>query len=698
MSNPSSEPRFFNQEASLLEFNQRVLTLAERESNPLLERLKFLCISASNMDEFFEVRLAAILELTRNPAARTIPDGMRPTEAVKMLHERAHGLVANQYRVLNELLIPELKQQGIHFLHRSRWTSRQKRWLKDYFENYLQPVLTPLGLDPSHPFPRVLNKTLHFIVSLSGRDAFGRASDMAVVRVPRSLPRVMELPSKLGDGKNFVFLSSILHAHVDELFPGMQVRGCHQFRLTRNTNLFVDEEVVDDVASALEGELSHRDYGDPIRLEVSDTCPPEMSEYLLDQFELPSEALYQVAGPVNLPRLSTVPGLASRADLEFPPFSPAPLPEGSTTPARHPGHGDAPVGLFGRIRQGEILLHHPYQSFAPVIDFLRQAAVDANVLAIRMTLYRTGENSAIIDALARAARNHKEVTVVAEVRARYDEDNNIRQAIRLQEAGAHVVYGVVGLKTHAKMILVVRREPYGLRRYMHLGTGNYHQITTRFYTDFGLLTDNEALGRDCARIFQQLTSLGTTEGLEVLLQSPFTLHAGLIQRIEREAKHAREGRQARIVAKMNGLQGKKIIETLYEASQAGVQIDLIVRGICCLRPGVPGLSETIRVRSILGRYLEHHRVFFFGNDGDPELFLASADWMKRNLLGRVETCFPVREPALFRRVYEEGLNVYLRDTAGAWTLEPDGSYRSVQPAAGEEPFSAQEWLMKQYGG
>lgn len=697
MSDPTSEPRFFNREASLLEFNLRVLALAERAAIPLLERLKFLCISASNMDEFFEVRLAAVLELTRNPAARTIPDGMRPTEAVRMLHERAHVLVGNQYRVLNEQLIPGLKQRGIHFLHRTRWTSRQKVWLKDYFENNLQPVLTPLGLDPSHPFPRVLNKTLHFIVSLSGADAFGRASDMAVVRVPRSLPRVIELPSELGEGKNFVFLSSILHAHVDELFPGMQVTECHQFRLTRNTNLFVDEEEVDDVAAALEGELSHRDYGDPIRLEVSDTCPPGMSEYLLAQFAISPDALYQVAGPVNLPRLSAVPDLAGRTDLEYPAFSPAPLPEGSTTPARHPAHGDAPVDLFARIRQGEILLHHPYQSFAPVIDFLRQAAVDPNVLAIRMTLYRTGENSAIIDALERAARNHKEVTVVAEVRARYDEDNNIRQAIRLQEAGAHVVYGVVGLKTHAKMILVVRREPNGLRRYMHLGTGNYHQITTRFYTDFGLLTDDEAIGRDCARIFQQLTSLGTTEGLEVLLQSPFTLHKGLIDRIEREAIHAREGRPARIIAKINGLQEKKVIEALYEASRAGVEIDLIVRGICCLCAGVPGLSDKIRIRSILGRYLEHHRVFYFGNDGKPELFLASADWMKRNLLGRVETCFPVRDPELFRRVYTEGLEVYLKDNTGAWTLETDGSYRSVHPSGEEEPFSAQEWLMEKYG-
>ena len=698
MSETDSKARFINREASLLEFNQRVLSMAKRADIPLLERLKFLCISSSNMDEFFEVRLAGIIELTRNPSARTSPDGMHPTDAVNMLSKDAHELVADQYRVLNDELIPALAADKIHFLHRHRWSKAQKDWLRHYFQDNLQPVLTPLGLDPSHPFPRVLNKALHFIVSLSGQDAFGRAIDKAVIRVPRSLPRIIELPAKLGKGKNFVFLSSILHAHVDELFPGMTVNECHQFRLTRNTNLFIDEEEVDDITTALEGELSHRDYGDPIRLEVSDTCPAVLTSFLLDQFGLQKRALYQVAGPVNLHRLSTVPGLAGRPDLEYPAYAPASLAEGSTTPARHPVHGDAAVDLFSRIRAGDILLHHPYQSFAPVVDFLRQAAADDGVLAIRMTLYRTGDNSAIVDALERAARNGKEVTVVAEVRARFDEDNNIRQATRLHEAGAHVVYGVVGLKTHAKMVLVVRREADGLHRYMHLGTGNYHHITTRFYTDFGLLTANEAIGRDVARIFQQLTSLGTTEGLEVLLQSPFSLHKGLIERIDREAEHARAGNPARIIAKMNGLQEPKVIEALYAASAAGVEIDLIVRGICCLRAGVPGLSDNIRVRSILGRFLEHHRVFYFGNDGDPELLLASADWMKRNLLGRVETCFPVLDPALFRRVYTEGLEVYLKDTLGAFALQADNSYQTVTASDDQQPFSAQQWLMDKFSG
>jgi polyphosphate kinase len=696
MTDSNAEPRFINREASLLEFNRRVLALAGRTDIPLLERLKFLCISSSNMDEFFEVRLAGILELTRNPIARTVPDMMHPGDAVRMLHEAAHHLVTEQYRVLNEQLIPALAEQGIHFLHRARWTTEQQAWLRDYFQDNLQPVLTPLGLDPSHPFPRVLNKALHFIVSLSGHDAFGGRVNMAVVRVPRSLPRIIELPVGLGEGKNFVFLSSILHAHVDDLFTGMTVTGCHQFRLTRNTNLFVDEEEVDDVATALEGELFHRNYGDPLRLEVSDLCPDGMVNYLLDKFGLDRMALYQVAGPVNLPRLSAVPGLVGRPDLEYPPYLPAPLPEGSTTSPGQLAQGEVRVDLFARVRQGDILLHHPYQSFAPVIDFLRQAAADPNVLAIRMTLYRTGENSAIIDALEHAARTGKEVTVIAEVRARFDEDNNIRQAARLHEASAHVVYGVVGLKTHAKMLLVVRREPDGLKRYVHLGTGNYHHITTRFYTDFGLLTANKAIGRDVARIFQQLTSLGTTEGLEVLLQSPFTLHSGIIERIEREAAHAAAGNPGRIIAKMNGLQEPKVIEALYAASAAGVEIDLIVRGICCLRAGVPGLSENIRVRSILGRFLEHHRVFYFGNNAEPELFLASADWMKRNLLGRVEIGFPIRDPELFERVYAEGLDIYLRDTGGAFQLESNGSYREVLPANGQEPFSAQAWLMQKY--
>jgi len=698
---PGAESRFINRESSLLEFNRRVLSLAERQDVPLLERLKFLCISSSNMDEFFEVRLAGILELTRNPNARTVPDGMHPSDAAKMLHETAHQLVAEQYEVLNDQLIPALADAGIHFLHRARWTPEQKDWLRNYFQDNLQPVLTPLGLDPSHPFPRVLNKALHFIVSLSGRDAFGGTTNMAVVRVPRSLPRIIELPAELGDGKNFVFLSSILHAHVDELFSGMKVNACHQFRLTRNTNLFVDEEEVDDVATALEGELSSRDYGDPIRLEVSDTCPDELSRYLLDQFKLGVRSLYQVNGPVNLTRLSAVPDRAGRPDLEFPPYTPACLPSFTPITAKHTSDSDSDTktDMFARIRRGDILLHHPYQSFAPVIDFLRQAASDPNVLAIRMTLYRTGENSAIIDALERAARNGKEVSVIAEVRARFDEDNNIRQAARLHEASAHVVYGVVGLKTHAKMVLVVRREPDGsLKRYMHLGTGNYHHITTRFYTDFGLLTCDEAIGRDVSRIFQQLTSLSSTEGLEDLLQSPFSLHSGMIERIEREARLAQEGKPARIIAKMNGLQEQKIIEALYAASQAGVQIDLIVRGICCLRAGVPGLSENIRVRSILGRFLEHHRVFYFGNDGNPELFLASADWMKRNLLGRVETCFPVKDPVLFERVYKEGLEIYLRDEKCAYILQTDGSYLPVTATheADALPFSAQGSLMQQY--
>jgi polyphosphate kinase len=560
-------------------------------------------------------------------------------------------------------------------------------------------VLTAPGLDPSHPFPRILNKTLNFVVSLSGRDAFGRSIGYAVVRVPRSLPRVVKLPAEAADGDNdFVFLSSIVHAHVERLFPGMRVKGCYQFRVTRNTNLFVDEEEVDDISSALQGELSQREYGYPVRLEVVDTCPDDTRAYLLRQFGLDEKAVYQVNGPVNLHRLRAVPELTGRADLQYGGHTPAPLPAISQGGLTRQLRNEKKTDIFARIRMGDILLHHPYQSFAPVIDFLRQAADDPEVLALRMTLYRTGENSAIINALERAARNGKEVTVIAEIRARFDEEHNIRQATRLQEAGAHAVYGVVGHKTHAKMILVVRREDGRLRHYMHLGTGNYHHITTRFYTDFGLLTANEAIGRDGVRIFQQLTSLGSTENLEVPLQSPFTLHTGIIRRIERETEHAIAGRPARIIAKMNGLQEKKVIDALYAASAAGVQIDLIVRGICCLRPALPGLSENIRVRSIIGCFLEHLRVFYFENGGQAELFLASADWMKRNLLGRVETCFPIQDPTMQKQIAEEGLEIYLRDTAGAWELQADGSYRRVEPERGDAPFSAQEWLIEKYSG
>ncbi|WP_294945883.1 polyphosphate kinase 1 [Sulfurivirga sp.] len=692
--------RYINREYSLLQFNRRVLEMAQDENTPLLERLRFLCISFSNMDEFFEVRLASLYEMLNDGNVRTQPDGLTPREAIDMLTDEAHRLVNDQYDTFNHILIPELAQEGIRFLRRPNWTDEERRWVRQYFTERMLPVLNPIGLDPAHPFPRVQNKALHFIVSLEGEDAFGRRIPMAVVQVPRTLPRVVRLPKEVSGGDNdFVFISSILHANVSMLFPGMTVTGCYQFRVTRNTNLFIDEEEVDDLMKALAGELSGRQYGDAIRLEVADNCPPHLVDFLLERFGLTERELYQVHGPVNLHRLMSVPDMVERPDLKFPPFQPTLPLEGVKRGKRFQlfGGKKAPRDIFESIRQRDILLHHPYEAFLPVVRFVREAARDPKVLAIRMTLYRTGEDSPIVDALEQAARAGKEVTAVVELRARFDEDNNIQQARRLQEAGAHVVYGVVGYKTHAKMIHVVREENGRLVQYAHLGTGNYHHVTSRFYTDFGLLTAHEGICRDVGRIFLQLTSLGRAPELDYLLQAPFTLHSGLLERIRREADNARAGHPARIVAKMNGLQEKAIIDALYEASQAGVEIDLIVRGICCLRPGVPGLSENIRVRSIVGRFLEHHRVFYFENHGErPELFISSADWMRRNLLGRVETACPILDPDHFQRVYTEGLALYLRDNQGAWTLGPDGRYERLRPAEGEDPFSAQQYLIDQY--
>ncbi len=693
-----SYPRYINKEMSLLEFNRRVLAQAQHTQIPLLERLKYLCISSSNMDEFVEVRLARLYELSQEPGVLTTPDSQDPKVVIKNLLHAAKQIVEEQYHTLNNILIPELEKEHIHFLRRNHWTEQHNQWITQFFAESLQPVLSAVGLDPSHPFPRVLNKSLNFIVSLEGKDAFGRSNGLAIVPVPRSLPRIVKLPPEATEGENdFVFLSSILHANVSRLFPGMTVTGCYQFRVTRNTNLVIDEEEVDDLMSALRGELSARQYGGSIRLEVADNCPRNIIDYLLDRFQLDEEALFQVNGPVNLHRLNAVPDMANRPDLLFPPFAPKKrnLKRKTKNPFKLFKRQEVAETLFDQIRQKDILLHHPYDAFTPVIDFLQHAATDPNVLAIRMTLYRTGENSKIIKALERAAQNGKEVTAVVELRARFDEDNNIIQAMRLQDAGVHVVYGVVGYKTHAKMILVIRREGDKIQRYTHLGTGNYHHVTTRFYTDFGLLTANPAIGQDASKIFQQLTSLGDTKDLDVLLQSPFTLRTSMIEKIQREAQNARLGKPARIIAKMNGLEEVTIIDALYEASQAGVKIDLIVRGICSLRPGIPGLSENITVTSIIGRFLEHHRVYYFLNtDAQPELYGSSADWMRRNLWARVETCFPLLDPDCFQRVYEEGLAIYLKDNTGAWLLQPDGSYQPKQD--NQPPFNAQQSLIEQY--
>ncbi|MEY4762170.1 MAG: polyphosphate kinase 1 [Pseudomonadota bacterium] len=672
---------FSNRELSFLEFNQRVLAQAQDPNTPLLERVRFLCISCSNLDEFFEIRVAGLKQMQDAGANQAGPDGLGVDAQLAAIHERALELVREQYECLNKALLPALAREGIQLLDAEELSPPQLEWLAGHFHAEVEPVLSPLGLDPARPFPRIQNKSLNFIVQLSGEDAFGRDSELAVLQAPRSLPRVVGLPAMLGGG--FVLLSSIVHCFVAMLFPGMDVRGCHAFRLTRNSDLFVDDEEVDDLRRALEGELAHRRYGAAVRLETDASCPTEIVDFLLEHFALSRADHHAVDGPVNLNRLTAMVDMIPRPDLKFPAFA----------PAMHRRIVAQP-DLFTAIRHQDILLHHPYQSFAPILDFVRQAAADPNVLAIKQTLYRTGADSPIVDSLVAAAHAGKDVTVVVELRARFDEEANISLATRLQEAGAHVMYGVVGYKTHAKLCLIVRREPEGLRRYCHLGTGNYHPGTSRTYTDYGLFTCHPGIGSDVHEIFLQLTSITRTPTLQHLLQSPFTLHAGLLSRIDREAELARAGTGGRIIAKMNALVDPEIIEALYRASCAGVRIDLIVRGVCCLRPGIPGVSENIRVRSIIGRFLEHPRVYCFGNNGDPALFCSSADWMERNFFRRVEVAFPILDPGIRDRIVSD-LELYLEDDRQAWHLGSDGRYSRASPI-GQGSFSAQQTLLERY--
>ncbi len=612
------------------------------------------------------------------------PDGMSPDRVLAAISERVRSLVKRQYQLLDEELAPELAKVGIVFLRRAEWTPEQQHWSRRHFRKELLPLLQPMGLDPAHPFPRVLNKSLNFIVSLEGKDAFGRESGFAIVTAPRSLPRLIEVPESLSSGSPWVFLSSLIHAHVDELFPGMSVKGCYQFRLTRNSDLFVDEEEEQDLMRALEGELHGRNYGAAVRLEVADNCPGRLTDYLLERFGLSELDLYRVHGPVNLARLAAVPDAIDRPELKHRPAKASTIPELS--------RGSS---IFDILKKQDLLLHHPYQSFAPVVEFLRQAARDPQVLAIKQTLYRTTEDSPLSDALIEAARNGKEVTVVIELRARFDERTNIDLANRLQEAGAYVLYGVVGHKTHAKMILVLRREGRKLRRYVHLGTGNYHSRTARTYVDFGYLSSDKYVGRDVQQIFHQLTGLGQAQELQKLLLSPFTLGPGLRDRIAAATAAARDGKPARIQARMNALTHGPTIRALYEASIAGVKIDLLVRGICCLRPGVPGVSENIRVRSALGRFLEHARIYHFEIDGKLETLLSSADLMDRNLERRVEICWPIEDEELRHRVVRNGIHRYFEHPAGSWELQADGDYVAVEPESSSREHLQELLLLEQ---
>jgi polyphosphate kinase 1 len=678
---------YIHRELSQLQFNIRVLDQALDERTPLLERLKFLLIFSRNMDEFFEIRVAGLKGQIALDHELIGPDGIPPKRALVEISEIAHKQIERQYAILNERILPELVAHGIRIVRRTQWTHKQKLWVRRYFRDEVAPLITPIGLDPTHPFPLLVNKSLNFIVRLDGVDAFGRDSGLAIVPAPRVLPRLIRLPLEIcEDGDNYVLLSSMIHAHAEELFPGMQVLGCYQFRLTRNADLTLDPEDVEDLALALRGELYSRRFGDAVRLEVADNCPKDLTDYLLKQFGLAESELYEVNGPVNLARLFRIASEAGYPQLQYPPFTPA-LPKALK-------HAE---DLFQIIGKQDVLLLHPFESFSPVVDLLRQAASDPQVLAIKQTLYRTNANSEIVDALVDAARAGKEVTAVVELRARFDEESNLTLASRLQQAGAMVIYGVVGIKTHAKLMLIQRREGNELVRYAHMGTGNYHTGNARLYTDYSLLTSDAALCEDVHKLFSQLTGMGKLLHMKKLLHAPFTLKKTLLELIARETAHATAGKPARIIFKVNALTEPKIIRALYKASIAGVQIDLIVRGICCLRPGVQGVSENIRVRSIIGRFLEHSRAYWFADDGEPRLYLSSADLMERNLDRRVETAFPIEGKKLQQRV-RNALELYLTDNTSALLLHSDGQYLRP-PVTGTEPVrDVQAALMEKLCG
>ena len=668
LDNPSY---YINREISNLYFNRRVLAQALDERHPLLERLKFLLIFSSNLDEFFEIRVAGLMQSIRFEKEVIGPDGMHPKACLKKISELCHETVQQQYEVLNDVLIPALAEEGIHFLRRSQWNTQQAKWIEQYVTEEVIPVVSPIGLDPAHPFPRLVNKSLNFIVDLEGKDAFGRDLGLAIIPAPRSLPRIVQLPGALDDNgnTNFVFLSSMIHAHADTLFPGMKVKGCYQFRITRNADLDVDVEGIADLARTLRGELHSRRFGNAVRLEVAENCPQELTDFLLNEIGLGEDDLYRVNGPVNLKRLMRLPAMVARPDLLYPPFTP-----------KQPKGISRKDNIFDAISKRDYLLLHPWESFTPVVQLIRQAAKDPDVVAIKQTLYRTGEGSSIVDALLDAARSGKEVTVVVELRARFDEEENLELASRLQEAGAVVVYGVVGYKTHAKLILVVRRENGQLKRYCHLGTGNYHSGNAHLYSDYSLLSAEPEKCEDVHRIFQQLTGMGKTERMNKLFHAPFTLKRQFIRMIDQEAKLATQGKAARIILKCNGLTEPKIIQALYKASRAGVKIDLIIRGMCALKPGIEGVSENIRVFSIIGRFLEHTRAYYFEN-AEPSVYCASADMMERNLNRRVETAFPVEQPALAARIKAE-LELYINDGQQRWELGSDGIYTRVETDQG----------------
>ena len=678
----STTVRFLDRDHSILAFNERVLDWAKRADVPLLERLRFLCIVSSNLDEFFEVRAALHLTAAQNQEVK----GAYTAASFEALAAAAHDMVARQYALYNDELMPLFEKQGIKIVSHGDRNSAQRHWVQAYFEREVRPLLIPVGLDPSHPFPQVANKSLNFIVRLGGHDAFGRENDIAIVKVPRVLPRLIRMPDKVcGKLTCFVSLSSVIRAHLSELFPGREVGQFSQFRVTRHSDLAVDEDDVKNLRTALRLGLEQRHYGQAVRLEVSAGCSKYLSDFLLGQFNLPEASLYRVHGPVNLVRLTQLVDLVNDPRLLFPPYK-------SCYPTQLvPGES-----FFERLKRGDVSIHQPFESFDGVLDFLREAVNDPQVLAIKQTIYRTGTDSEMMVLLREAVRRGKEVMVVLELKARFDEEANINWAEMLESIGAQVVYGVVGLKTHAKMLLVTRREGQHLMRYAHLSTGNYNPKTARLYTDLSYLTADHALTADIDNVFVHLASQSKLPKLNRLWLAPFQLQKKLIEKIDALGEVAAQGKDARIVAKMNALTDETLMLALVRAGQRGVKIDLVVRGACMLPAQVPGLTDNIRVRSIIGRFLEHSRVFYFRCDGEETLYLSSADWMNRNMLRRVELAWSVTDPLLRQRIIDECLVAYLHDGRDAWDLQPDGRYQRVHPSGAGGGHSAQAALMARY--
>ncbi len=680
---PSGKPAVFgNREQSWLAFNRRVLEQARNTANPLLERVKFLAIVSSNLDEFFEIRVAGIMQQADSESSGLTLDGLTPREQLRWIHKAVSVLVADQYACWHKEIVPALGDAGIHFRTATQLEDKERTWVKRYFEAQVLPVLTPLAVDQAHPFPLLGNKTLNVLVSLDHPETPGLEKLMIILPVPRSLPRIVQI-APAGDGpRRYMFLSEIIKLCAGRLFPGYEVQDAHAFRVTRNSDLYIDEEEAENLLKKIEEELRNLRRGAAVRLEIEDGVDDELLKELSGHLAIPAEHAIKLKGPLNFFRLMSLYEMIDRPDLKYPPYVPA--------------DPTAPLGqkkIFELIRECDILLHHPYESFTPVVEFVDQAARDPDVLAIKQTLYRTSGDSPVVRALIDASLAGKQVTALVELMARFDEANNIKWARELEEAGVHVVYGLVGHKTHCKCCLVVRREGAELRRYVHLGTGNYNPKTARLYTDISLLTCREHLAAEVAQLFNTLTGLGRTPNFEHLLVAPFNLHSRTQELIAAETANAAAGKPARIIAKMNKLVDPVTIENLYAASQAGVKIDLIVRATCCLLPGVKGLSENIRLRNIVGRFLEHARIFHFENGGQPIVYCGSADWMPRNFFRRVEALFPVEDPELRKRILQDILPIELRDNEDANELRPDGTYAPPTRAAGEESFRAQKYFM-----